>query len=73
MTQAPYQQHFLHSTRHHALSTRLLDDEFNRVQPKFKPNIEKADCTTAFSNWWQNVRGQGINYYIMAGFQWCSP
>lgn len=50
----------------HALSTHLLDDEFNRVQTKVKQTIVKADCISVISDGWSNVRGQGIINYIVA-------
>ena len=48
----------------HALSTHLLDAEFNRVQVKVKEIIEKADCIAITSDGWSNVCGQGIINYI---------
>uniref|UniRef100_A0A4W5MJ42 Reverse transcriptase domain-containing protein n=1 Tax=Hucho hucho TaxID=62062 RepID=A0A4W5MJ42_9TELE len=50
----------------HALSTHLLDAEFNRVQVKVKQIIEKADCIVIISDRWSNVRGQGIINYIIS-------
>jgi hypothetical protein len=44
----------------HALSTHLLDEEFNRVQVKVKQLIAKADCIAINSDGWLNVHGQGI-------------
>lgn len=49
----------------HALSTHLLDTEFNRVQAKDKQTIDKADCISVISDGWSNVRGQGIINYIV--------
>ncbi|RXN06113.1 hypothetical protein ROHU_033008 [Labeo rohita] len=49
----------------HALSTHLLDREFNRVQAKVKQTIDKADCISIISDGWSNVRGQGIINYIV--------
>ena len=49
----------------HALSTHLLDEEFNRVQTKVKQTIDKADCISVISDGWSNVRGQGIINYIV--------
>ncbi|XP_052452890.1 uncharacterized protein LOC128013739 [Carassius gibelio] len=49
----------------HALSTRLLDEEFNRVQAKVKQTIDKADCICVISDGWSNVRGQGVITYIV--------
>ncbi|XP_033988379.1 uncharacterized protein LOC117484064 [Trematomus bernacchii] len=49
----------------HALSTNLLDDEFNRVQTKVKQTIDKADCISVISDGWSNIRGQGIINYIV--------
>ena len=34
----------------HALSTNLLDAEFNRVQVKVKQILEKADCIAIISD-----------------------
>ncbi|KAL0153896.1 hypothetical protein M9458_050817 [Cirrhinus mrigala] len=49
----------------HALSTHLLDGEFNRVQAKVKQTIDKADCISVISYGWSNVWGQGIiNYSV---------
>ncbi len=45
----------------HALSTHLLDREFNRVQAKVKQTIDKADCISIISDGWSNVQGI-INY-----------
>jgi hypothetical protein len=39
----------------HALSTHLLDAEFNRVQVKVKLIIEKADGIAIISDGWSNV------------------
>ena len=39
----------------HALSTHLLDGEFNRVQAKVKETIGKADCIAVISDGWSNV------------------
>ena len=49
----------------HALSTHLLDAEFNRVQVKVKQIIETADCIVIISDGCSNVRGQGIINYII--------
>ena len=54
-----------HPTRH-ALSTHLLDAQFNRVQLKVKQIIEKADCIAIIFGGWLNVRGQGIINYIIS-------
>ncbi|XP_071230465.1 uncharacterized protein [Salvelinus alpinus] len=50
----------------HALSTHLLDAEFNRVQVEVKQIIEKADCIAIISDGWSNVHGQGIINYIIS-------
>ncbi len=47
----------------HALSTHLLDREFNRVQAKVKQTIDKADCISIISDGWSNVHGI-INYIV---------
>ena len=44
----------------HALSTHLLDAEFNKVQVKVKQIIEKADCIAIISDGWSIVCGQGL-------------
>lgn len=49
----------------HALSTHLLDGEFNRVQAKVKQTIDKAECISVISDGWSNVREQGIINYIV--------
>ena len=49
----------------HALSTHLLDEEFNRVQTKVKQTIDQADCISVISDGWSNIRGQGIINYII--------
>ena len=49
-----------------ALSTKLLDAEFNRVQVKVKQIIKKADCIAIISDGWLNVSGQGIIHYIIS-------
>lgn len=49
----------------HALSTNLLDEEFNRVQTKVKQTIDKADCISVISDGWSNIRRQGIINYIV--------
>jgi hypothetical protein len=53
----------------HALSTHLLDAEFNRVQVKVNQIIEKADCIAIISDGWSNVCGQGIIDYIISTSQ----
>ncbi|XP_016325015.1 uncharacterized protein LOC107675252 [Sinocyclocheilus anshuiensis] len=53
----------------HALSTHLLDREFNRVQAKVKQTVDKADCISIISDGWSNVRGQGIIKYIVTSPQ----
>ncbi|KAM9412479.1 uncharacterized protein ACWYII_026641 [Salvelinus alpinus] len=50
----------------HALSTHLLDAEFNRIQVKVKQIIEKADCIAIISDGWSNVCGQGIIHDIIS-------
>ena len=50
----------------HALSTHLLDAEFNRVQVKVKQIIEKADCIAIISDGWPTVGGQEIMNYIIS-------
>jgi hypothetical protein len=50
----------------HALSTKLLDAEFNRVQVKVKQIIKKADCIAIISDGWLNVPRQGIINYIIS-------
>ena len=60
-----FAQHTPLPTRH-ALSTHLLDAEFNRVQVKVKQIIEKADCIAIISDVWSNVRGQGIINHIIS-------
>ncbi|KAJ4925101.1 hypothetical protein JOQ06_017838 [Pogonophryne albipinna] len=49
----------------HALSTNLLDEEFNRVQTKVKQTIDKADCISVISDGWSNIWGQGMINYIV--------
>ena len=50
----------------YALSTNLLDGEFNRVQAKVKQTIDKADCIAVISDGWSNAWGQGIINYIVS-------
>lgn len=47
----------------HALSTHLLDEEFERVQTTVKQTINKADCISVISKGWSNVQGV-INYFV---------
>lgn len=49
-----------------ALSTHLLDAEFNRVQGKVRETIEKAECVAVISDGWSNTRGEGMISYIVA-------
>ncbi|XP_013988342.1 uncharacterized protein [Salmo salar] len=49
-----------------ALSTHLLEAEFNRVQGKVKETIEKADSVAVVSEGWSNVQGDGIINYIVS-------
>lgn len=72
LTANVYWKRFLNALRpaytpptRHALSTHLLDTEFNRVQAKVKQTIDKADCISVISDGWSNVRGQGIINYIV--------
>ncbi|KAL7836599.1 hypothetical protein AOLI_G00278830 [Acnodon oligacanthus] len=53
----------------HALSTHLLDDEFNRVQTKVTDTIHTTDCISVISNGWPNIRGQGINHFMVTTLQ----
>ena len=52
----------------HALSTNLLDAEFNRVEVNVKQIIEKAESFAIISDGWSNVRGQGIINDIISVF-----
>jgi len=65
LTANVYWKRFLNVLRH-ALSTNLLDGEFNRVRAKVKETIDKADCIAVISDGWSNVRGQGIINYIVS-------
>lgn len=47
----------------HALSTHLLDEEFERVQATVKQTITKAESISVISKGWSNVQG-AINYIV---------
>lgn len=49
-----------------ALSSHLLDCEYNRVQSQVLEAIGKADCVTILSCGWSNIKETGIIVYVVA-------
>lgn len=50
----------------HALSTHLLEAEYQRVQDKVKQVIHEANCRAVISDGWTNVRGEAIVNYLIS-------
>ncbi|XP_069548234.1 uncharacterized protein [Brachyistius frenatus] len=49
-----------------ALSSHLLDGEYDRVQSQVHEAIGKADCVTVICSGWSNVKETGTILYIVA-------
>lgn len=47
----------------HALSTHLLDEEYERVQATVKQSIDKVECISIISEGWSSVQGI-VNYTV---------